>query len=135
MQEEECIHLLRPLECSLCRKAAGWLPGQDRQDNDCSVQAFSELTGASYTEALEILAAHGRKGGRGMQERALVAALEDSGFATKPVVYAGMWPTKGAYLVCAYKGRCGHAFTIVDGTVVNGNGWTSGVRVRVYRVA
>jgi hypothetical protein len=120
--QEECLHLLDPRTCSVCRKAAGYRPGTDRQENDCTIRTVMHLTGGTYAEAEDALRTAGRRNGAGAPHTVTRAALQSLGFTCRP--YCGT-PDDAlrasaagrTFFVSARKGgRTGHAWAIVYGT-------------------
>jgi hypothetical protein len=134
----ECLHgIADPRWCSLCRKAAGYLPGTDRHTSDCTVIAVTHLTGATYPEAVDLLADAGRQPGRGVRDEVVIAAVRAVGWTVTPsgldldtAVRSGR-----SFLVAARKGRRGHAMAIVAGRLHNAGGWTAGIRYRLWEVS
>lgn len=127
----ECIHGLEPVWCSICKRDAGYRPGTTRQQGDCAVLSFTELTGADYAEALERLAAAGRSKGSGTALSTILAALTDAGFSateTRTITRSG------TYLVAAYKNGRGHAFTVVNGKINRGGEYVNARQQRAFLV-
>jgi hypothetical protein len=133
----ECIHGLEPAWCTPCRKAAGYRPGTDRQYGDCAIIAFANVTGAGYDEAANLLAAAGRKAGKGTYEATLRMALAAAGFSTEatPITLSAAVRDGGTYLVIARHGRKGHAYAVVAGQVLNALGYDRGPGVRYHLIA
>lgn len=132
----ECVHGMEPYCCAICKARAGYRPGTDRQEGDCGVESFTELTGADYGEALELLAAAGRTAGAGTTVDTMLTALAAAGFTATPApVRHGYYPTTGAYLCAAWIGGKGHAFTIIDGTLNRAGRWAHARNLRMWRVA
>ncbi len=88
--------------------------------SDCTVQTFIEITGASYDEATEALKAVGFRPGAGSPSDGLRKAFQAAGFQASPLMIdLDMAQAKSAsgrmFFVQAYKGKRGHAWSIVDG--------------------
>lgn len=139
----ECPHGLEAAWCSICREQAGVRRhgDGDRFEGDCTVQAFTLLTGASYPEAVEALRSAGglrkRTGGATVSHQ--IDAYESVGFTCKQVnidiaTAVALSRTQGRnFLVNGFRRTTGHAWAIVDGQQFNG--WSHGFRYFVYEVA
>jgi hypothetical protein len=129
MSDMECIHGMTSAWCSICREIDGYLPGSNRQRNDCTVIAFANLTGADYAEAEKITADHGRRPGKGMTRDALHAALESIGFKAMPCSLnidqaVRLSRSSGrTFHVSARRRDKGHSWAIINGE--QPNGWTA----------
>jgi hypothetical protein len=134
-----CIHEMDPATCAICRKAAGYRPGTDRHENDCTVRAFVNLTGADYAEALEYMAAAGRRAGKGCRVDITISALEAAGFTatSSSLTLEQAERDGGDFLVSGRRGNRGHAWTVQAGTQHGGNGWGNrgGTRYLIFRIA
>lgn len=138
---QECQHGMEdPMWCSICRKALGFVAGEDRHANDCTVIAIVNLTGASYSEALEALAVEGRKPGKGAFAVQTISALASFGFVATPSALrleVVIGRKDGAtYFVSARRGgKVGHAFAIVNGEPINAGQFVRpGTSYRIFQV-
>lgn len=136
---DECIHGLGdPMWCALCRKNLGYRPGVDRQFSDCSVRTIVNLTGADYAEAVELLAAAGRRNGCGASETNVVDALAAAGWTARSTgsTLAAAVASGRSFFVAARRGRKGHAYAIVAGSILEAGQYASaGTSYRIYEVA
>lgn len=133
LADTECRHMdyVPASQCALCRAEAGYRPGTDRQQNDCSIVALVTLTGASYAEAEVLLADAGKRGGRGALTDHLITALAAAGFtATRTRAV----DRSGSYLVAAWSGKSGHAFAVVDGRPVNAGRYLRARRQLAWKI-
>jgi hypothetical protein len=134
----ECRHGMEAAWCAICRREAGYRPGSDRQRNDCTVVALAHLTGATYDEAVEMLAVQGREAGQGAHRSLVREALAAAGWAThQPAVsIAEALVDGGSYYVSAQRGKVRHGFAIVAGQVHNDLGWLArgGFRYQIFAV-
>ena len=127
--------------CADCRKRLGLRrgdakAGEDRTAyygvNDCAVQSFRELTGATYAEALEALEGSYRKSGTRID--GLIRALESVGYEvrkaglgtvarrgartsglTLPEACAASADGRRMFLLVGNDSRGAHAWTITEG--------------------
>jgi len=97
--------------------------GITRWQNDCAVQTFAEITGASYEEAAEVLKEHGFRPLSGTPTDSTRAAFESAGFKVIEMTRqlkldeALKLSVNGrTFFVSGYKGKKGHAWSLVDGT-------------------
>jgi hypothetical protein len=137
-ETEECVHLLPPMECSICRARLGYRPGTDRQRSDCTVQAVAALTAATYREAEALLAAAGRRPGQGAPAEVTCEAIRSAGWtvAPSPLTIEEALRSGGFYLVSAWRRRRGHAFALIGGQAVNAGQYISGgCRYRLFEVS
>jgi len=137
-ETEECVHLLAPMECSICRALLGYRPGTDRQRSDCTVQAVAALTAATYREAEALLAAAGRRPGQGAAAEVTVAAIRSAGWTVtpSPLTIDEALRSGGFYLVSARQRGRGHAFALIGGEAVNAGRYISGgCRYRLFEVS
>lgn len=133
-----CIHDMGdPMWCSLCRASLGYRSGVDRQYMDCAVKTVETLTGATYEEAVAMLAANGRQAGQGTKRQAIIDTLAAAGWVSRLSSKSLDQALRdgGTYHVVAYKGRKGHSFAIVAGKAHNASGWLAGVRYSLHEVA
>jgi hypothetical protein len=109
--------------CADCRDSAKIirkLDGSLAYEGDCAVDTFREITGADYEEALEALRAAGYVPGRGTPAGGLTEALRSFGYSVTPTsvrIEDAIWmsETGRVYYVSGYKGKKGHAWSIIDG--------------------
>lgn len=109
--------------CTDCRDLAKIVRKSDGTlgyAGDCAVQTFAEITGASYDEAVTALRDAGYIPGRGTPVAGIAAAFTASGFqAARSSVHIDRLPALSAtgrvFFVAGFKGRKGHAWSVVDG--------------------
>ena len=143
--DEDCMHGMPSAFCSICRKAAGFATGanRDRFRADCTVVAFSTLVGVDYAEAAEYLADEvGYKPGKGLTATQQVAAYQAAGVELREVTGAVSPrnpPAGRNFLISAKRGnrKVGHAWAVVAGEAVNALGYDSpnvSIRFRMFEV-
>lgn len=111
--------------CVSCKEQAGIRQthkGEFQFSNDCTIETVSELTGATYTEAAELLTeAGGNAGRRGNRTEVVIAALEAAGattttfHGTKDDAKAASENGRQFYVISRNRTKA-HASTIIDGT-------------------
>lgn len=143
--DEDCLHGMPSAFCSICRKAAGFGTGanRDRFRADCTVVAFSALVGVDYAEAAEYLADEvGYKAGKGLTADQQVAAYLSAGVELREVTGAlcpRNPPAGRNFLISARVNsrKAGHAWAVVAGEAVNALGYDSpnvSIRFRMFEV-
>jgi hypothetical protein len=111
--------------CADCRDLAGIIRRHDGSlgfDNDCSVQSFAEITGASYDEAADLLRDQGFKPSGGTPYGRTEQAFKSAGYtvtcSTVTLTTARQLSESGrAFLVLGTKGKTAHAWSITDGKI------------------
>ncbi len=109
--------------CADCKDLAGMRrleDGSAAYKSDCTIQTFIEITGASYDEAAAALQAAGFRPGAGTPAGGVGRALAAAGFGVCRIRIdldtAQALSARGrVFFVAGYKGKRGHAWTLLDG--------------------
>lgn len=92
------------------------------ESNDCSVRAVSVASGLPYYKVHAAFTEAGRKAGKGVTVRMMIAALEKLGIMKQQEGYPYQRPTLSSWLLINPTGswvivKRDHAFAILDGVV------------------